>query len=240
MEKQVQGPTNGDRKAPNTIGFFVFSDVEEQDFVGPWEMFGLWEMEAKGPTRFLFSETKKPIRCAHGLQILPDYSIDDCPEFDALVIPGGKGRKDVLANDAVCKFLKMRATTCQDILSVCTGSLILEALDLLNIKKATTHWEFISSLKQNSSISVQENVRYVRDGNICTAAGIFAGNDMALAYIYSFQDTEAPDQTQRRGDAGKVQLYAEYLPSPLRYDPEMDLSTAPDFIQRCFAKKRQE
>lgn len=46
----------------------------------------------------------------------------------------------------------------------------------------TTHWGYVSTLRKDSSdeTEILEYVRYVRDGNLLTAAGVSAGIDMAL------------------------------------------------------------
>jgi transcriptional regulator GlxA family with amidase domain len=50
-----------------------------------------------------------------------------------------------------------------------------------------------------------ENIRYVRDGNVVTAAGVSAGIDMAL---WLLGEIWGPDH------ARTVQRYAEYDPQP--------------------------
>ena len=63
-----------------TIGIVIFDDVEELDFVGPWEVFGaaramIEKGEAPGvaPWRVqLIAEGGGPIRCAKGMRVHPD------------------------------------------------------------------------------------------------------------------------------------------------------------------------
>lgn len=223
------------RGVPHRIAFFLFPDVEEQDFVGPWECFGMWRLEANGPEIFTVASSRKTLRCAHGLKIKPDYSFSTCPTFEAIVIPGGKGRRAVAACKRSRSFLEKSCNLVQDILTVCTGSLILNDLQMLNGRCSTTHWEFLGELKQNSAVTVEEGKRFVRDGGIWTSGGVFSGVDLALAYIDSFADTTAPDGSSRRGDAGKVQLFAEYITDRRVYSPDIDLSKAPTHIRSAFS-----
>lgn len=220
--------------APHRIAFFLFPDVEEQDFVGPWECFGMWRLEANGPEIITVARSTDPVRCAHGLTVKPDYSFATCPPFEALVIPGGKGRREVLACERSRSFLTASCLSAHHILTVCTGSLILSALQVLDGRRATTHWEFLGELKQYSSVTVEEGVRFVRDGNLWSSGGVFSGVDLALAYIDSFSNTRAPDGSLRSGDAGKVQLFAEYIAEPTVYSPGIDLSAAPAHIRAMF------
>ena len=108
------------------------------------------------------------------------------------------------------------------ILSVCTGALVLEAAGLLNGRKATTHWQWLPTLKKNPTIEVLEQ-RYVCDGDIWTSAGVSAGIDMALALIAEVAGEDI---------AGKVQLGAEYYPDTVMYGKAHTIPAAPKYIQR--------
>ncbi|MFN4894611.1 MAG: DJ-1/PfpI family protein [Pseudomonadota bacterium] len=216
---------------PQKIALLVFPKVEELDFLGPWEMFGIWKTYAGGPDFFTVAEHSKPLVCAHGLSIIPTYGFDNCPDFDVLVIPGGVGRIDQLRNHVFMSFIRERGAHCAHILSVCTGALFLAEAGLLKNKIATTHWKFLENLRQYPEITVREGVRYVRDGNLWTAAGVYAGTDLALEFIHSCDQS---DDKSAGSAAGTVQAIAEYLPDHRRYPPGIDLSAAPSFIQRAF------
>ena len=49
-------------------------------------------------------------------------------------------------------------------------------------KRITTHWGYVSTLREDAGAGTEvlEQVRYVRDGQLVTAAGVSAGIDMAL------------------------------------------------------------
>ena len=64
---------------------------------------------------------------------------------------------------------------------MCTGALLLTAAGPARNKRVTTHWGFVPQLRERGEAAeVLENIRYVRDGNVVTAAGVSAGIDMAL------------------------------------------------------------
>lgn len=74
------------------FGIIVFPDVEELDFVGPWEMLTMWSKLAGGPEHCLIvAEKREPVVCAKGLSINPHVSFADCPQLDCLLVPGGMG-----------------------------------------------------------------------------------------------------------------------------------------------------
>ena len=72
-------------------------------------------------------------------------------------------------------------------------------------KRVTTHWSYIEPLRARGDITVLERVRYVRDGNLVTAAGVSAGIDMALWLVGQRDGVDV---------ARAVQRGIEYDPAP--------------------------
>jgi transcriptional regulator GlxA family with amidase domain len=205
-----------------SFGFLLFPGVEELDFVGPWEIIGTWAREFGGPEpRLTVSQTGDVVRGANGLQVKPDYSFAECPALDYLLVPGGPGTRREVDNAALVAFVQKQAAGCRHVLSVCTGAFVLQAAGLLQGRKATTHWHSLDRLRSHSGVTVDEQ-RFVRDGNVWTAAGVSAGIDLALAFI---ADQAGEDV------AGKVQLSAEYYPSHSRYGRAHLIAEAPGYLK---------
>lgn len=204
------------------FGIVVFNQVEELDFVGPWEMLGMWRKSADGPVNCLIvGQTLDPIVCAKGLSINPHVSFADCPPLDYLLIPGGQGTRLEASNLVLLDFIATQARNCKAILSVCTGSFVLHAAGLLSGKKATTHWGSLERLRALGDVQVVEQ-RYVQDGNVWSSAGVSAGTDLMLAFIASVAGEEA---------AGKVQFAAEYYPASTKYGGFENHAQAPAYIK---------
>tara|TARA_R110000868_G_scaffold13397_10_gene62590 strand:- start:2937 stop:3557 length:621 start_codon:yes stop_codon:yes gene_type:complete len=170
-----------------TIGILIFDDAEELDFVGPYEVFTMSnEMfghtgQPKPDKVILISETGAPVTCAKGMRVEAHCSIADAPKLDVLLIPGGQGTRREALNKPLLDWVAKVAATCEWVTSVCTGSLVLAAAGPAKGKRVTTHWAFIETLRNMGLASeVLEKVRYVRDGNLVTSAGVSAGIDMAL------------------------------------------------------------
>ncbi len=65
-------------------------------------------------------------------------------------------------------------------------------------RRITTHWGFVPELRERApEAEVLERVRYVRDGNLVTAAGVSAGIDMSLWLVGQLWDIERARRTQR-------------------------------------------
>lgn len=206
------------------FGVLVFPDVEELDFVGPWELLGLWKKVAGGPQNCLIvAQHAQPVVCAKGLSVNPDVDFERCPKLDYLLVPGGMGTRVEVNNPALLAFIKAQAKNCEAVLSVCTGAFLLHAAGLLSGKRATTHWASLERLRALGDVTVVED-RFTQDGAIWTAAGVSAGMDVMLAFIASVAGTDA---------AGKVQLAAEYYPATVRYGDSARDPQAPAYVRRA-------
>jgi transcriptional regulator GlxA family with amidase domain len=189
----------------NTIGMLVFDDVEELDFVGPWEVFAsLYSSSGEGRV-VAISERGDVVRCAKGLRVTADHSFANAPALDVLLVPGGQGTRREVNNPAVIEWLRKVGERCRYVTSVCTGALLLHEAGFAKGKRVTTHWAFVEQLRARGNVEVLERRRYVRDGNLVTSAGVSAGTDMALWLVGQIV---SPDF------ARIVQRAMEYDPAP--------------------------
>ena len=188
-----------------TVGMLIFDDVEELDFVGPWEVFaGLYSSTGEGRV-VTISERGGEVRCAKGLRVSADHSFADAPVLDVLLVPGGQGTRREVSNPAVIEWVRKVGDRCQWVTSVCTGALLLHEAGFAKGKRVTTHWAFVEQLRARGDVTVLDGPRYVRDGNLVTAAGVSAGIDMALWLVGQLHSPEV---------ARRVQRYIQYDPSP--------------------------
>jgi transcriptional regulator GlxA family with amidase domain len=187
------------------IGIFVFDDAEELDFVGPWEVFAT-AAKMTGKDRVLaIAESTRPVRCAKGLRVLPDAVLGDAPPLDVLLVPGGQGTRREAKNPIVIDWLRRASAAATWVTSVCTGALLLYEAGPARGRRVTTHWSFVETLRARGDVTVLERVRYVREGNLITAAGVSAGIDMALWLV---------GQRDGIAIARDVQRMIEYDPAP--------------------------
>jgi len=173
------------------VGIYLYNEVEVLDFAGPFEVFSTASrVNARvSPesynlfTVYTVAEDANPLFARGGLQVVPEHSISDHPKINLLIIPGGIV-SDELAKDHVVSWIKASSDIANITASVCTGAFLLAKAGLLKSKSATTHWEDINDLHSMfPDIKIKENVRWVDEGPIVTAAGISAGIDMSLHLI---------------------------------------------------------
>lgn len=172
------------------LGVLVFDDVEELDFIGPWEVFGMAVRLGADFRPMIVAPEPGRVRARYGLQITPDIDLAHAPPLDMLIVPGGLGSKTYARHDPDILDL-VRKTAAQGwVVSVCTGALILAAAGVLDGHKATTHASSLKDLRETPGIEVVEGVRWVIEDQIATSAGVSAGIDLALELLSRWHSPE--------------------------------------------------
>ena len=189
-----------------TIGIVLFQDAEELDWAGPYEVFGMATLSIENARVVTIAENLEAVRSFNGLRVLPDYDFSNAPALDVVLVPGGQGTRKEVDNPVMTDWIAKTAPGCQWVSSVCTGSLLLHGAGLTDGKRVTTHWGYIDALRERApKTTVLADARYVRDGNLVTAAGVSAGIDMALWLVGQLWGVEHARGTQR---------LMEYDPAP--------------------------
>lgn len=208
------------------FGFLLFPGVTQLDLTGPWEVLA----RVPQAETVLIWKTLDPVATDGGLRLSPTATVAGCPDLDLLLVPGGGGVDDLLADAEVLAFLRAKAAHVRWLVSVCTGALALGAAGLLRGRRATTHWSALSFLPPFGA-TVAEG-RVVEDGNLFSCGGVTAGIDVALTVVARAFGEEL---------AKAIQLQLEYDPKPPfdggtpgRADPDTVLA-----VERRMAERRK-
>jgi transcriptional regulator GlxA family with amidase domain len=182
------------------IAILLFDRVTPLDAVGPYQVLaGLPDTDV-----VFVGERLGPVRSDDGhLGLVVDRTLDQVSTPDVVVVPGGPGQNDHMADGPVHHWLRAVDQHTTWTTSVCTGALILAGAGLLTGRRATTHWLALEQLTTWDVTPVHERV--VIDGKYATAAGVSAGIDMALTLAGRL----AGDSVAQR-----IQLGIEYDPQP--------------------------
>jgi transcriptional regulator GlxA family with amidase domain len=171
---------------PRNTAILLFNDAEVLDFAGPYEVFNAANRMA-GEVLFsvyTIAEKKDVIYARNNLKVIPDYSLNDCPSPDILVVPGGSGRKIEMDNLFLLNWIKSKFDTLEFLLSVCTGSFILGKTGLLDGQEATTHHSSYDEFEKTfPAIKLIKDAKYIDNGKIITSAGVSSGINMSLYFI---------------------------------------------------------
>lgn len=191
-----------------TVGIYVFDDVEVLDFAGPYEVFTTAaRVHRRGQPDsaprfgvFTVGRTTHRLHARAGLAVLPDHDFSSHPPIDVLIVPGGVVTAE-LARPEVAAWIARMAANSTLTASVCTGAFLLARVGLLDGLTATTHWEDIADLRAMfPQVTVREQVRWVDEGQIVTSAGISAGIDMSLHLVERLAGRELALLTARQMD----------------------------------------
>ena len=187
---------------PDTRGvaILIFDNVEVLDFCGPFEVFSVASSRCDPPPFRVctVAGVAGPVIARNGLSVNPDFTLENCPPPDLLIVPGGQGTRPLLKDRALLDWIREQDSRCELTLSVCTGSLLLAQAGLLEGLRATTHWGSLDLLASLApSTRVLDDARYVDNGRIITSAGISAGIDMSLHVVERLLGSEHAALTAR-------------------------------------------
>jgi transcriptional regulator GlxA family with amidase domain len=194
------------------VAIVVQNGMELLDFAGPGEVFAAAGSSDARPFRvFTVSATKAAVTSQGFAEIVPDYTIDNSPKVDILVIPGG-GHGKLISDPRMMAWIGRTVGSARYTLSVCTGALVLAAGGFLDGKEATTWFGAIDRLRTAAPRTiVHEKTRFVDNGTIITTAGISAGIDGSLHLVSRLLGAEAAEGVARymeydnwKPDAGLV------------------------------------
>ena len=198
----------------STIGILIFEGAEELDFVGPYEVFTMVNAtlepgEAPLNEVLLISEDGGDVICNKGMRVGARHGIADAPALDVICVPGGNGTRTLLKHKPITDWLAGIAPNCTWVTSVCTGAMLLSAAGLTEGRRITTHWAAMEEFaEQGLAGDLLRNTRYVRDGNLVTAAGVSAGIDMALWLTGQMHGVERARWTQKAMEYNPAPPYA--------------------------------
>ena len=178
--------------------FAMADSAQVIDFAGPWEVFNNVHVYDRGPTMdemmpfelCTVAATADPIEASGGLKIIPDYTVENAPTPDLVVVPALKG------NPKLLKWLASVAPKTDVTMSVCTGSFQLAEAGLLDGLVATTHHNFYESFsKRYPQVTLERDVRFVENRRISTAGGLTSGIDLALRVVERYFGRMVAQQT---------------------------------------------
>lgn len=173
---------------PRRIGILVFDGVAGLDVACVHEAFALADGgDWRSPrTRYapLVLGPGGPVTADSGLRLSPDFTLDDAPALDTVIVPGGAGLRETDTNTRIAAWLRLHAPKARRIVSVCTGLYGLAASGLMDGRRATTHWAFAADVARRfPAVTVEADAIFIKDGSFYTSAGMTAAIDLALALI---------------------------------------------------------
>lgn len=202
------GPTGPPPDERWNVGILIFDGVEVLDFAGPFEVFsrtrlvpGVESRRSEDSAPFhVFTVARSPgtVVAVGRLHVVPEYTFDDAPRIDLLVVPGGFGTRALLDDEETLAWVRGIAEGSRRVASVCTGALVLARAGLLSGRSAATHWGAHDLLSRiDPSVTVERERRVVADGDVLTSAGVAAGIDLAFRVVEDVCGRDVAEETAR-------------------------------------------
>ncbi len=181
------------------IGFIVFPNMTQLDMTGPAQVLSRLP---NAKVHYIW-KTLEPVMTDSGFAIMPNTAINDCPQLNILVQPGGIGVLSLINDAEFLKFLKAQGDNAEYVCSVCNGSMVLGAAGLLKGYDSACHWAWGHELEKYGANFVK--ARVVEDRNRISGGGVTAGIDFGFTLFAKIAGIEA---------AKTLQLGLEYDPEP--------------------------
>jgi cyclohexyl-isocyanide hydratase len=170
-----------------TIGFPLVDQFDLMDVANPYEIFNwmkpFWR-DASLTVLLIGHEKGAAVKSFNGAELKTQACFDDVGQLDALFVPGGGDAyiANALGDTTLIEFVTKQAEHAKFVASVCTGAFVIAKAGLLDGRRATTHWLYLSKLQTDyPQIQVVNGFpRYVADGKFMTGGGISSGVDEAL------------------------------------------------------------
>jgi len=176
---QTQAQETAKAKPKQNVAILIFDGVQIIDYTGPYEVLGGWGKRHV----YTVAEKADPITTNMGMRVVPNYTFENQPKPDIIIVPGGGVNKH-LENQKVIGWIQESAKEARYVMSVCNGAFFLAKAGLLDGLEATTTAGLIDELKKIApKTRVVRDKRYVDNGKIITAGGLSSGIDGALHLV---------------------------------------------------------
>lgn len=175
------------------IGILIFNEAEVLDFAGPFEVFSVASEVHNFELFdvFTIAKSKAAISAVNGLSVNPDYTFEDHPPVDILIIAGGSGTRPLLDDQDTLDWVDNMNQSTEITMSICSGARLLAKLGLLDGKPYCTHHQVYDHLKELVPTGLpQQDKRFVNAVKIYTSGGISAGIDLSFHIVKELHGKE--------------------------------------------------
>lgn len=167
-----------------SVGILIFNGIDVLDLAGPYSVLAR-ATDPKNPASPLFdirsvSRSKELVTCVGGLQIFPDHIYPDAHVYDVLLVPGGPGSTQAMANLRLVNWLERAGRAARIITGLGSGTFLLAAARLLADQPVA---DVPGILERFPHLNVVPGQGIVSGDRIVTAIDNMFGTDLALSII---------------------------------------------------------
>ena len=173
------------------VAFLIMDGVFNTELTAPFDIFQhtIFRKGIKAMNVFMVANTLEPVTTFEGIRLLPDYDYtkEDLPKIDILVVPSAEHHLDSdLEDQTMINFVKQTAEHATYVTSHCDGAFVLAKAGLLDKVESTTFPGDIDAYKKMfPQLTVHKDVLFVHDGKYISSAGGAKSFEAAL-YLCEF------------------------------------------------------
>lgn len=159
------------------VAFLIMDGVYNTELTAPYDIFQhtIFRDSIQSMNTFMVANTLNPITSFEGIRMLPDfdYTKDDLPRIDVLVVPSAEHHLDTdLEDEAMIAFVQRVDKEARYITSHCDGAFVLAKAGLLDEVVSTTFPSDIDKMREMfPALDIRKDVLFVHDGKYITSAG---------------------------------------------------------------------
>ncbi len=214
--------TEVQRQLPNleagryNVAFLIMDGVYNTELTAPFDIFQhtIYREGIKAMNVFLVANTLDPIRSFEGIRMLPDYDYtkDQLPPIDILVVPSAEHHLDTdLEDEVLIDFVKKTAAKAEFVASHCDGAFVLAKAGLLDGVESTTFPGDLDKYEEMfPNLTVHREALFVHDGKFITSAG---GAKSFEASLYLCEHLYGKEITKRLAQGLVIDWNLEDVPN---------------------------
>ncbi|MEZ4282599.1 MAG: helix-turn-helix domain-containing protein [Myxococcota bacterium] len=129
---------------------------------------------------------RRPVRPDAPYTILPDEALEDVGETDLVFVPsiGLDPTFALAANAELIPFIRDAHSRGSRVAGVCSGVALLAASEILDGRRATTHWGLAADYRiRFPRVLWQPEQLVTEDGGVCCGGGVHASIDLAIFLV---------------------------------------------------------
>ena len=159
------------------VAFLIMDGTFNTELTAPFDIFQhtIYRENIKAMNVFTVANTLQPVRTFEGMYLLPDfdYTSEDLPKIDILVVPSAEHHLDTdLEDEALINFVKKVDKEAMYVTSHCDGAFVLAKAGLLDNSVSTTFPSDIDKMRETfPNLDIRKDVLFVHDGKYITSAG---------------------------------------------------------------------
>ncbi len=177
-----------------TIGLLMYPGVLTTEVTAAADVFTKPTEDGKQLFNVIeIAETANPIVTEEGLELVPDYTFENCPTLDVLFVPSAYDMYAQVHNEEIVSFIIEKDKETQYTVSNCAGAQLIGASGIADGKKIVTWIGGGEQLQKDyPNLLVQDDslVSYVEDGKFSSSNGNLASYISSLELLEKMTSPE--------------------------------------------------